>query len=171
MSDDLKKLVGKFPKQAESGAEAPTPKRKDFGKAKGKEVITIELTDEEKEELLELAKTQVAEKYRKVAKKRFLEEMVKQVEQESIPEQQLHPLLIDLAGHANKVVVDGKHYIHGRVYYLTQNEYDSMTEIMSNTWRHEREVHGANGDFYRKPQNALLRPGHEQMSLSQLVNV
>lgn len=171
MNEDFKKLIGNKKAAEPTEAVEAKPMRKDFGKAKGKEVITIELTEEEKEEVRELARAQVAEKYKKVAKKRFLEEMVKQIEQESIPEQQLHPVLIDLAGHANKIVVDGKHYLHGRVYYFTQGEMDSIVEIMANTWRHEREVHGANSDFYRKPQNALLRPGHEQMSLSQLVSV
>ena len=170
MSDEFKKLLG-AKKLAEPAETTATPKRKDFGKATGREVINVELTEEEKEEVRALARAQVAEKYKKIAKKRFLEQALKEVEQETIPEQQLHPLLIDLAGHANKVVIDGKHYVHGRVYYFTQNEYDSIVEIMANTWRHEREVHGANGDYYRKPQNALLRPGHEQMALSQLVSV
>lgn len=171
MSDVLKKLAATAAKNAEATIEVkPSIHKPGFGKAKGREVLKVEITDEEELELQAKARAQVEAKYKKIAKEKRLAELVKLYEQEAIPEQQLHPLLINVAGHANKIALDGRTYYHGQIYNVTQSEYDTLEEIMANTWRHEREVGGANFNAYRKPANALLSPGDELRPLQSLVH-
>jgi hypothetical protein len=141
------------------------------GKPQGKEQLSFALTAADKEKVRLKAAKIVADKHKKLAEEKLLAQYVKELEQELIPEQQLEPILINVAGHADKIVLDGKQFQHGHVYHLTANERETLEDIMAQTWRHEREVGGANFNHYRKPANAILRPGAEIMPLSALVQV
>lgn len=159
-------LVGKPTEDEEEPATAGP-----MGKAKGKEVVSFKLSAEDRERVRLKAQKIVAEKYKKAAEEKLLAEYVKEIERESIPEQMVFPVLINVAGHSNKIVLDGRTYFHGQVYSVTQAELETLEDIMAQTWRHEKEVGGANFNHYRKPANAILRPGSEIMPLSALVQV
>lgn len=172
MDDMLKKIAAKAAHVQSVAVDEPKVaiSKPALGKAKGREVLKVELSDDEMDELRAKAKATVEAKYKKIAKDKMLAQLIQEIEQESIPEQQVQPLLIDLAGHSNKIVIDGRPYYHGMIYNFTQAEYDGAKEIMANSWRHEREVGGANYNHYHKPANAVLRPGDEGRPLSSLVH-
>lgn len=167
MKKDLKDLIGKAP----TNKPEEEVKATGMDRPKGNEAMTFALSEADKEKVREKARGIVAAKFKKRAEEQYLAEAIKEIERESIPEQQVEPILINVAGHADKITLDGRQFAHGRVYYCTQNERETLEEIMSRTWGHEKEVGGANFNHYRKPVNAVLRPGSENISLAQLVHV
>ncbi len=45
-----------------------------------------------------------------------------------------------------------------RTYTVPQRVYNSMREIISNTWRHQEEIDGKDRNFYRKSKTVTLTP-------------
>lgn len=164
MSKDFKSMLGKT-------ATAVDQEEVTMDRPKGKEIPIFALSEEDKERVHQKARGIVAAKFKKAAEEKYLQEAIKEIERESIPEQRVEPLLINVAGHAAKITIDGRPYEHGRIYNVTQSERETLEEIMARTWNHEHEVGGANGNQYRRPANAVLRPGSEIMPISQLVRV
>lgn len=162
---DLKDIINKT---AEKEPEVDAPA---MAKPKGREVFTLTLNENDKEKVREKARAIVAAKFKKQAEEKLLAQYVEEIERESIPEQQVEPILINVAGHSNKISLDGRPYFQGHVYNVTQRERETLEEIMDRTWKHEKEVGGANFDHYRKPANAVLRPGSELRPIHSLVSV
>lgn len=177
MKKDLKSMVAGA-KQPEEIDEQETEDTQDTetvtgpkAKPHGKEEISFALTAADKERVrLKAAKT-VADKYKKKAEEALLAKMIKELERELIPEERVEPILINVAGHSDRIVLDGRQYQHGQVYHLTVNERETLEDVMAQTWRHEREVGGANFNHYRKPANAVVRPGSEIAPLHSLIQV
>lgn len=111
------------------------------------------LTEKEKEEIWKKAQAKVQAELRERAKRELFEEYERIARQELVPEEQLEPLLIDLAGHSSRITLDGIVYMHGHTYYFTQAQRATVLEIMQRTWTHEAEVGGANSNLYRAPRD------------------
>lgn len=87
------------------------------------------------------------------------------------PEDAIVPVLIDVAGYSDRIVVDGVIYMHGRIYEVPLRKKRVIDEIMGRTMKHEADVGGANRDSYRRPANVTLRPGMEGITTSNLMRV
>lgn len=126
------------------------------------------LSSEEKAALRAKAVARVAEEAKEAAEDMYMAEAMRQERAKLDPDEEIKRVLIDVAGHANKIVYDGVEFFHGYTYDVPRGQYCSLLEIAARTWDHENEVGGANRDEYRKPRNLTLRPGHENAAASQL---
>lgn len=131
----------------------------------------MELTQAEKEALWLEAEADVAEELKAAEKERLLKEYKKEVRRSRIPEEALEPILIDVAGHSNKITLDSVEYFHGTTYYLSQAQRATINDIMSQTWKHEREIGGANSNAYRAPLDRTIRPADMSRPLSSLLRM
>lgn len=107
-------------------------------------------------EVLEAVRRELEDEAKEEARKRRMERYREHVRMETrrragLLEPQV-TLVIDVAGYADGVTIDGRKYFHGHQYTLPQSEADSVLEIMQRTWEHEDAVGGANRDQYRRPQ-------------------
>jgi hypothetical protein len=135
------------------------------------EVPSVELTEVEKRALYEEALKAVAEEAKAKRSEELLEEYKKLARRELIPEEELEPLLIDLAGHSSKITLDGKQYFHGVTYYFSRAQAATIREIMHRGWKHEAEIKGANANAYRKPNSINLTPSDAYTNPTHLMRV
>jgi hypothetical protein len=123
----------------------------------------IELTDEEKAEIEAEAKRQITSDLRKRLKKAYLEEILDAHKKEQDPDSNIYEdLLIDLPGHADRIVLDGTVFFHGLSYSMNAHQARTVRDIMWNAWKHEAEIGKANDKFYRQPtpaqKNIVISP-------------
>lgn len=86
-------------------------------------------------------------------------------------EDEIVPIVIDLAPHANAVTLDGRSYFHGAFYELPRRIYDTVRDIAARTWDHEDQTGGANRDHYRRPRDLKISPGAESRKSSDLLRI
>jgi hypothetical protein len=143
-----------------------------LGKSTGNiELPAHELSLEEKKALYAEATKEIAKEVKEKESARLLEEYKKLARRELIPEEELHPVTIDLAGHSTKITVDGTDYFQGVTYHFTAAQAASIREIAFRGWKHEREIGGANTNAYRKPRNFSLSEANGQSNPSQLMRM
>jgi len=135
------------------------------------EVPSPELTETEKRALYQEALKVVAEEAKAKRSEELLEEYKKIARRELIPEEELEPILIDLAGHSTKITIDGKQYFHGVTYYFSKTQAATIREIIWRGWKHEAEVKGANSNAYRKPSHINLTPSDAYTNPTHLMRV
>lgn len=134
------------------------------------------LSQHEQDELRAEAQLAVEEESREAQRKAFLQrEMENERRKKKLviddPEDEIVPVLIDVAGYSDRISVDGKIFMHGRIYEVPLRLKRVLDEIMQRTMKHEADVGGANRDSYRKPANVTLKPGMEGITTSQLMRV
>lgn len=77
--------------------------------------------------------------------------------------EEVESILVDLAPHATSITLDGRKFFHGVTYKFTKAQASTVKDIMYQTWRHEREVGGANmnAEYGRTPFNRSISPNHQ----------
>lgn len=135
------------------------------------ELTAPTLTEVEKRALYAEAIKAVEEELKDKESERLLAEYKKHVRQALVPEEKLEPVLIDLAGHSAKIVIDGVQYFHGVTYRLSGAQATTVREVIYRTWKHEAEIGGANSNMYRKPRHVNLGPSDAGASLSHLMRM
>ena len=135
------------------------------------EVPSPELTETEKRALYQEALKAVAEEVKAKRSEELLEEYKKIARRELLPEEELEPVLVDLAGHSTKIVLDGKQFFHGVTYYFSRAQAATIREIIHRGWKHEAEIKGANSNAYRKPNSINLTPSDAYTNPTHLMRV
>jgi hypothetical protein len=82
-------------------------------------------------------------------------------------ERELHPeaheeereVTIDVALYADRIIVDGTHYMHGRTYKVKRGLYDAMIDIMSRTHKHYADTHRDPIKATMEAQQAIAKGG------------
>ena len=147
-------------------------KDSNLGKDAGNiEVPSPELTETEKRALYQEALKAVAEEAKAKRSEELLEEYKKIARRELLPEEELEPVLVDLAGHSTKIVLDGKQFFHGVTYYFSRAQAATIREIIHRGWKHEAEIKGANSNAYRKPNSINLTPSDAYTNPTHLMRV
>lgn len=123
-----------------------------------------------KDGLLAKAKLVVDQDEKNDAEDAFLQQAIAAEQRRRRPEEALEDVLIDVAGHSNKIMVDGVEYFHGYTYRVPYSLARMFGEVMQATWRHEDEVGGANRDEYRKPRNITLSPRNANVPATSLLS-
>lgn len=57
---------------------------------------------------------------------------------------ELESVLINVAPHADRIILDGVHYLANRTYEVPLATAATMRDIISQTWKHEHQTGGAN---------------------------
>lgn len=127
------------------------------------------LSDEEKKELRVAAKKRIGEERKAAAQDAYLEQVLDEERRAGIPNEEERYITLDMAGHSDRIMLDGVVYFHGQTYLVRKSTYDVMAETVARGWDHEDEIGGANRDQYRRPRNTVLRPGQERVTTSQLL--
>src|SRR6516165_8233517 len=138
-----------------------TPRRFELPRDLAADAEFIALTDSEKQEILDLARKRVEEEQKKQERERLIDAAVRYERRRYLPQEQLVDILIDLPGHAPRLLIDGVPLSHAR----------SMWEQMQRCWSHEHEIGGANRNFYRSPRNITIGPQHANVSSSRLLGL
>lgn len=128
------------------------------------------LDAETKAGLLLKAKQIVDQDEKNDAEDAYLQQAIAAEQRARRPEEAMEDVLIDVAGHSNKIMVDGVEYFHGYTYRVPYSLARVFQDTMQATWRHEHEVGGANRDEYRKPRNITLSPRNAGASVTSLLN-
>jgi hypothetical protein len=121
-------------------------------------------TEAELFELKAEADKKILEDRKKAARIAALAEFEKEAKAEVDPAEEIVDYVIDLAGYADKVMIDGVVYWHGKLYKLPRKKYESIREIVQASWRHERAIGGANANAYRQPSLPVLSGGDRARS-------
>lgn len=77
-------------------------------------------------------------------------------------EELVESVTINVAPHADRVILDGVNYLAGRTYDMPKAKADSVRDIIAQTWKHEAQTGGAysyGNAAARNFQAAASRPG------------
>ena len=126
---------------------------------------TSVLTEKEKEEALIRAKRQMADEWAKaeLGMSPGLNVPV-QKGPAYIPDEEQCPITLNLYEGADRIVLDGTVYLHGHTYTVGKRTYDTLAEIISRGWEHQRNYKGENENAYRREQNINAETGQPRMS-------
>lgn len=127
------------------------------------------LSDEVKDRLRAAAAERVHKEKVQAAEDDFLERVINEERRKGIPNEEMKYITLDMAGHSDRIMLDGVVYFHGQTYAVPKSTFDTMAEVVSRGWQHEDEVGGANRDVYRRPRNLTLRKGMEGVTSSNLL--
>lgn len=129
------------------------------------------LSQEEQNELRKIAEKEVLDERKKAARDAAIEAFKEQARIEADPEEELFEYQLDLAGHADRIMLDGKIFLHGNTYSFTRKELETVHDIVAQTWKHEDEIGGANRDYYRRPRHVRVGPQDVGRPNSSLMRV
>lgn len=59
-------------------------------------------------------------------------------------EQEVETVLINVAPYADRIILDGVHYLANRTYEMPKAVADTVRDLISQTWKHEAQTGGAN---------------------------
>ena len=126
-------------------------------KSKGPVDLSV-LTAEDRKRIREEARIKVEAELKVAAEDAFLETAMDDVRQEMNP-QAIHEtrfIIIDLAGHSDRITLDGMPYFHGMPCTVPKPVYDVLMEQTTRGWKHEREIGGANANAYQSPREITV---------------
>ena len=123
----------------------------------------FELSDEEKAEIEAEALAEIALEHKKKKKQEYKKALLDEHRKSLDPGNFIYEeVIIDVAGHADRITIDNKVFFHGCEYTVSSNVAASLNEIMWRTHQHEAEVGFANRDQYRpprsRPKNMMVTP-------------
>lgn len=143
---------------AEAEQEAPEPQA-EVTSATEPRIITLNadlLSAAQKAALRKKARETVTKRRIETAEEAYLDASIKEAELVDKPLEQIEYIMLDLAGHSERLMIDGVFYYHGNMYEVPASRAALMREMVARGWDHELEVGGANRDQYRKPRNTTF---------------
>ncbi len=125
---------------------------------------TSVLTEKEKEEALVRVKRQMADEWAKSELGMSPGANVPvQKGPASIPDEEQCPITLNLYEGTDRIVLDGVVYLHGHTYTVGKRTFDTLAEIISRGWGHQRNYEGKNENDYRYQQNISAETGQPRM--------
>jgi len=118
------------------------------------------LTVAEKEDLRSQAKQIVYQEQKKREEDALLAQYIKEIRQESVPEEMLVPIWLQLAPiHGEYILLDNKRYYNEfGPYWVTPVVFATLSEIQSRGWNHEDETEVR--DMTSKRRVTRFKPAH-----------
>lgn len=127
------------------------------------QALQLEAEKEATEEHVELVRDKAKAAFKEKHRRRLLTK--------SDPNEGMRDILLDLAPHSDRITLDGVQYLHGTTYHVTKAVYDTLAEVMTRGWDHEREVGNANQKSYKPPRNLTITPHQQGVPAAQLMRV
>jgi hypothetical protein len=119
------------------------------------------LTEEDKQELRAKAAAKAEAREKQRAMDAFLEEEEARIERELHPEihEEQKEIEIDCALYADRIILDGRHYMHGRKYTVGKGKYDSLMDVMHRQHKHYADTHRDPMRALQEAQQAVAKGG------------
>lgn len=76
-----------------------------------------------------------------------------------VPDEEQFTITLDLYEGSDRIILDGKTYMHGGTYTVGKRTYDTLCDINARGWAHQREIEGKDSNAYRKQQNLNATTG------------
>ena len=126
------------------------------------------LSPEQKTELTAKAKARVEARERDRAMEAFLSAEVDRIERELHPEafEEEREITVDLAIYADRLIINGKHYMHGRTYTVKKSLFDAMNDIIAHTHKHYAETHRDPTKAFYNGQREISKQGPSYATLN-----
>lgn len=114
----------------------------------------------------DVARETEAEKL-EIAKKAFREQVREEARRDAGIDEEIVTFTLDLAEFADRLMIDGRIYFHGRTYSVPRSVYNSMAEMAFRTHGHQLELDGKSRIKHMQ-RNLGVSP-HGVINTSQLV--
>lgn len=122
------------------------------------DVLTPLLTEDDKASIVKRASEIIAKEARQKQEDEFFEQELARQRASRDPTQTVREIMLDLAPHSDRIMIDGIVYFHGQRYQVSEPLYCTLKDIMARGWEHEAEVGGVNRDQYRPVPGHVLSP-------------
>lgn len=117
------------------------------------------IDDEVKASLRAKARVAVAAEQREKTEDALYAQFLEEERRVLDPQHEIKYIVLDLAGHSDRVMLDGTVYFHGVHYGVPLPVYEVLREVVQRGWDHEDEVGGANRNHYQKPRDTHVSRG------------
>jgi hypothetical protein len=117
------------------------------------------LTEAERREIEEQVDDEIHELRVAEERKRYKEKVKQRKRIKAGLDEPQEEVVINVAGHSDKIRLDGKIFWQGHSYTLPASVAASIRDIMQCTWNHEWSCGGANMNEYRKPLESRVSSG------------
>lgn len=115
------------------------------------------LSEDEKAQLRAEARAAVDAEQKALTREQLLRQYIAEERRKRDPQEEMKYITLDLAGHSDRIMLDGIMYMHGIKYAVPKSKFDTLREIVARGWKHEDEVGGANRDQYQRPRDTHIR--------------
>lgn len=141
---------------------------------KGRPEITVidpnSLTDDEKAALRAQARAQVDAEVRQRTTDALFVQYLQEERRKGDPQEETKYIVLDMAGHSDRIMIDGVAYFHGTQYGVPLSLYNVLRDVVQAGWRHEDEIGGANRSSYNKPRQIRLSPNMANLPASAILH-
>lgn len=100
----------------------------------------LALSDAEKEKIREKARLTVLNELKDREEKALYDQFLREERQQTVPEEQLVPIFLNLALHSPYIMLDGVQYLNETLYHVPISVFRTLTEQMSRGWAHEDQT-------------------------------
>lgn len=115
------------------------------------------LNDEAKDALRAKAREQIDREVEEKTADVLFQEYLEAERRARDPEQEMKWITLDLAGHSDRITLDGTIFFHGMTRAVPKNVYDSLRDIVARGWEHESEIGFANRNRNTAPRQRDVR--------------
>lgn len=116
------------------------------------------LSEEDRERIRNEARLVVAEERRKEAEKAYLEEALSEERRDKGIEEPLITGTLDLAPEADRILIDGRPFLHGMSYTLPRSVWQTLMECQSRGWNHHYETREGKSKLAQGPSFSNRSP-------------
>jgi hypothetical protein len=117
------------------------------------------IDEEVKAQLRAKARSAVAAEQKEATEEALYAQFLEEERRALDPKHEIKYLVLDMAGHSDRIMLDGVVYFHGIRYGVAKPVYEMLREIVQRGWAHEDEIGGANRAQYQKPRDTQLSRG------------
>lgn len=117
------------------------------------------LTPEKKAELRKQAEAKIMAREIAAAEEEYLAQQMDVADKARHPEivEEYRELRLELPPYMDRIILDGRHYMHGGIYSVPKRVYDVMRDITWKAFRHDDEVNNRlNSNAYRRERELRM---------------
>jgi hypothetical protein len=120
------------------------------------------LDDETKSVLRAKARATIAKEVEEKTADALYQDYLEEERRALNPQEEIKWITLDLAGHSDRITLDGTIFFHGMTRPVRKAVYDSLRDIVARGWEHESEIGFANRgrNISMRPQNRVLSPAN-----------
>lgn len=121
------------------------------------------LDEETKASLRAKARAAVAQEVQEKSADALYQQYLEEERRALNPQEEIKYFTLDMAGHADRIMLDGVVFFHGVQYAQPKSKYDSLRDIVARGWEHETEIGYANRNLRKatpQQRSVVLSPNN-----------